>query len=358
MKNLWKLGLLVVGVLSLQIVGVKAATGDLYAVDVMVDVADVNAAKAREKAMVAANRQAFISVLKKITSNEGISCLSALNDNQILNFVQEVSVISEKASSVRYIAELKVKFNEKVLKQYLAEKDIVFAEETGFRVLVVPVFRNFYADPPQLWEEGNLWRLAWEKAQNSGSSVEFITPEASGANYEMISAAKALELDASTMDWLARSYKADEVYVLDAAYDGIDGLQVKIYAATGKGGLEQTVKIPGNKGEQLMNDAVSNIKTLVAERIKRSNLAENQTRSEIMVLYEYRKMADWLQLQKELKQTPYIKEIREEAMGSNKVQFRLQFLGSPQRLEQILSSRRIYLQAYDGFYTIDKKQGI
>ena len=45
----------------------------LYDVDVLVDVVDKNAAQAREKALVAANRQGLINLLKKITTNDRIS---------------------------------------------------------------------------------------------------------------------------------------------------------------------------------------------------------------------------------------------------------------------------------------------
>lgn len=329
---------------------------DLFAVDVMVDVSDVNAAKAREKAMTAANRQAFISVLKKLTSPDAVRQLQQLNDNQILNFIKEVSVVSEKASNVRYIAELKVKFNEEILKKYLNEKNIPFTEEAGFRVVVVPIFHEFPSDPPQLWEASNLWRQAWEKKQGSGSGiVDFISAEATGANYEMLSAAKALEMDAPTLDWLGRTYKADEVYVLDAVYDGIDGLKVKMYAVSGRGGVERTIRVPGNKGEKLFADAVDQAKSVIGEQIKNSNLAESQQKSQIMVLFEFNKISQWLQLQKELKQTPYIKEIREDAIGLGKVQFQMLFTGSPQRLEQMLAGRQIFLHQYDGFYTITKK---
>lgn len=115
---------------------------DLYAVEVLADVTDVNASVAPEKAMAAANRQAFELVLKKITTPEHVAQIMTLNDNQILNFIKEVSVLSEKSSNVRYIAELRVKLNEAVVKRYMSEKQIPFMVDKAANVLVIPVYRQ------------------------------------------------------------------------------------------------------------------------------------------------------------------------------------------------------------------------
>ena len=75
-----------------------------YNAEITVDVTAENASVAREKAMTEANRQAYTAVAKRVTTADGVRRLNELNDAQILNFIKEVSIISEKASNVRYIA--------------------------------------------------------------------------------------------------------------------------------------------------------------------------------------------------------------------------------------------------------------
>lgn len=43
-----------------------------------------------------ANRQALMLVAGRLTTKEGASVLNHLNDNQVLNFIKEVTVESEK----------------------------------------------------------------------------------------------------------------------------------------------------------------------------------------------------------------------------------------------------------------------
>ena len=326
----------------------------IYETDVVVDVVDRDAAKAREKAMVAANRQALINLLKKITTADGVAQVSELNDNQILNFVKEVSIVSEKVSDVRYMAELKVSFNEDILRQYLTEKGIPFTENGGFRALVIPLFHDAISGKVLLWEPENIWRKAW--ADNLGVSglVEYQVVEPTGANQEMLNSGNVLEFDGATLEWLARNYKADEVYILDAMYIS-EGVQVKIFAPSGHGGIEQTVNVSGIPSEAILADAVAKIKGVISDRIKRYNLEENTQRYEMMVLYEYNSVADWLRLLKELRKAPYVKSVKEDAIGAGKVQFRMEYVGNLSRLEQVLGSRGLSLQAYDGFYVIAKK---
>ena len=64
------------------------AASDLYSVTVSVDVTDSDSSKAREKAMVEANRAAFLQVIKKLSSNEAVNKLSNMTNNEILNFIK------------------------------------------------------------------------------------------------------------------------------------------------------------------------------------------------------------------------------------------------------------------------------
>ena len=135
--------------LSLFAFSAQAQTSP-YSVEVKVDVTDVNAAQAREKAMRSAYRQAFETVLKKLVSAQDAAMLSAMTDDQMVNFIQEVGIVSEKASDVRYIATLQVTINKAVLNAYLREKEIQTAVADKSKIVIIPIYREFEADRPLL----------------------------------------------------------------------------------------------------------------------------------------------------------------------------------------------------------------
>jgi len=329
----------------------KAFADSLYDVDVLVDVVDKNAAQAREKAFIAANRQGLINLLKKITTEDGVHQVAELNDNQIQNFVKDISIVSEKVSDIRYVAELKVRFNGSVLRKYLREKNIVFTEEGGFKVLILPLLQN---NGQILWNESeNIWREAWNNTVASDGLVEFIVADGSDISPEMLNVGKVLEFDALTLEQLAQIYKADELYIVYASPD-VNGVQVKIFAPSGKGGIEQTILIDGDASLDNLKISAQKVKDIISERIKKYNLEEDNKQYEMLVLYQSNNLENWLNLQKKLRDMPYVKSIKEDAMGAGRVQFRIRYVGNFERFEQLLYSRGLRLLPYDGFYVISK----
>lgn len=95
-----------------------------YSADVTVDVTADNASAARELAMRRANRQAVSAIAANFTTREGVTVLNKLTDDQLLNFIRETTVLEEKTSNVRYLAKLRITANDKILRQYLQEKNV------------------------------------------------------------------------------------------------------------------------------------------------------------------------------------------------------------------------------------------
>ena len=172
-------------------------------------------------------------------------------------------------------------------------------------------------------------------------------------NSEAVNAGKVLEFDALLLEQLAHTYKADELYIVYAS-SAASGLQVKIFAPSGRGGIEQTIAVDGDGSVTNMDNAVSKVKEIISGRIKKYNLEEDNKQYEMLVLYQYPDLKNWLQLKKDLRDAPYVKSVKEDAIGGGRVQFRIKYVGSFNRLEQVLYSRSLRLMPYDGFYVISK----
>jgi len=322
----------------------------LYDADISVDVTAATASAARELAMNEANRQAVMTVANRLTTAEGASVLSHLNNNQLLNFIKEVTVGEEKVSDVRYIANLKITINGEILKAYLSEKNapVAMVEET--KIIVVPTFREFATDTPLLWEDANLWRQAWENAPLNSGPVKISALENSYA--EEMTAAQALQMNGMAFDRIAEAGKTRHIYIADAVYDGIDGLDVTLYAY--ENGAQDTVKIPGARGEQLFADAVQKVKETLLSKIQQQNRNFNQSVSEITVLFAFNSLRDWVNIQQTLKETAGVDDIIVDALGTGKVQFKLRFTGGEDRLLQNLRDKHVNLKPYDSFYNLER----
>jgi len=328
------------------------AADERFAVDVNVDVTDNNASLARERAMNEANRAAIVEVAKRITTAEGAIRLGAMTDEQLINFIKEVSVNSEKSSNIRYIASLRVVLNENMLRQYMEERQIPLLADNDNRILVIPVFREYENDKPLLWEAGNLWRLAWENSPHN-NSIKFIPLAASGTNYMLIDANKAVAADGEALNKLMIVNGADDVYVLDAVYDGIDGL---IIQATSYKGNRQTIKVAGDRssGIELFKNAVDDVKAQLEQQYHQQNLQENNKENTQTVLFNFNTLSEWIRTEQLLRKLPGVQNIETQAMGTNKIQFNLIFNGSFDKLLYALREKS-YTLTDNGNYAVLEK---
>lgn len=347
--------LFVISFVVLAFVGNVRADDSVYTVDVNVDVTDANASKAREKAMLAANRKAFETVVRKLTTSQGASALLGMSDNQIVNFIKEVSVVSEKSSNVRYIADLKVTVSEQILNAYMNEKEINSVVATASKIVVIPVFRKFPSDKPLLWEENNPWRQAWEAAAPRNSLVKITSLPLNDVSMAEINAEKALAFDLSALQEIALNNNANDVYVADAVYDGIDGVKIRLFSIKSNN-AEETVSVPGdrNQSADLFAQAISEVSSVIENKVKAADIAENRMINSIEVVFSFRNISEWVRVENQLKNIAYIRRLQVEAMGAGKVQFKLEFAGSDDKIWSALRSKGFNLKDYGDFYLLEK----
>ena len=328
------------------------AEDERFVVDINVDVTDVNASAAREKAMAEANKAAILAVTKRISTADGVARMSALNENQLVNFVKEVSVIEEKSSPVRYIAHLRIVLHEDMLKQYMKERDIPLLLAGSGKILVIPVFREFSSDKPQLWESTNLWKQAWDAAENS-SAVSIVPLAANAFNYSAVDAEKALALDGEALSKVIRAENAADAYVLDAAYDGIEGLIVR---AVSYGGDSRTIRVAGSRssGAKLFADAVDAVKKQLEDHISAQTISENSLENSMTVLYSFGRLPEWVAAERALSNTPSINNVTLQAFANNKVQLKLTYVGTEARLIKLLNSQGYTLHNRGSWYALEK----
>ena len=330
------------------------AQNSIYTVNVNVDVTDVNAAAAREKAMSSAYRQAFDTVVRKLTTAQDAAKLSAMTDAQIVNFIKEISVVSEKSSNVRYIADLQVTLNEQILKAYLQEKEIQTAVADKSKIVIIPIFREFESDAPMLWESQNLWLAAWQQKPARESLVEIVALPDTPVSKAEITAEQAQTYDTAALQEVALNNNANDVYVADAVFDGIEGLKITLTSLKSTQAAD-VIRIPGDRkmAAQLLAHGVDEVSKRIEGKIKTANIAQSKMQSTISAIYNYNKLSDWVNVEKQLKSIPYVRKVQVDAMGAGKVQMKIDFVGSDERIWAALRNKGFNLKQFDNFYLLE-----
>lgn len=327
------------------------AAEERYSIEVNVDVTDENASVAQEKAMNEANRAAIIAVAQKLTTQEGVNKFVSMTNEQLVNFIKEVSLIEEKRSPIRYMASLKVVLNEDVLKQYMKERNIPLVTQ-GEKIIIIPIFREFSSDSPMLWENANLWKQAWD-TQDSNGVIRLVSIPTSGTNYSIMDGNKALRMDGEALDKLMRLNGADDVYVLDATYNGIEGLNIKAMSFNGDM-FTTTVDGPRSSEQELFNKAATQVQNELQNRLAKKSIDETTNENVIVLLYEYNQLTDWVNTKNHLKTINQITNIQVQAIGNGKIQLKLTYAGNFEKLVNALRNLSYRLIEQNNYFTLSQ----
>ncbi len=348
MNRLYWRGLLAALIVVLTVV--PASADERFAVEVAVDVTDQNASAARERAMSEANRAAIVAVAKRISTAEGAAKLAEMTDDQLINFIKEVSVIDEKSSSIRYIANLRVVLNEDMLREYMTQRGIPLLLGGHTRVLVVPLLRDMPGTAPLLWESTNRWREAWG-ALSQGAAAQFVLLPANATNFALTEVSRLEAMDGEMLDKLMRFNRADDVYVLTAEPDGNGGMEVLAMSYSGD---NRVIRVAGNSEEpdQIFAAAAEQTAAAIEGRVKQQNLREAEQEAQATVLYEFSGLRQWVEAEKVLKSIPYVKSIDVQAMGTHKAQFKLIFAGSTSKLLSALAAKGYGLEENGNYFRL------
>lgn len=298
-----------------------------FAVTVPVDVEAEDSVAAKEKAMLQAQREAFLEVAGKLTSEENVQTLAQLEDDKILRFVQSVSVVDEKSGGNKYVADLIVQINENLLKDYMAENEMIKSEAQ--KLLVIPIFKSSPHGYPLLWEGDNVWRQSWRsKGLIKFGMMQIQTVGEHFRNINDLNAQNALYMGKSLYEQISDLSGSDKVYVIYA--EVMENLDLKI-----------TLKNEKNKTEEyftVYNDGESNVfdKAIEKSVMSISNMereAKNNDKGDISqgvvnAVYVYQNMKDWLIKSKLLSELAQVEGIDTKSFGGGKVNFSIRYTGS------------------------------
>lgn len=296
-----------------------------YKVTVPVDVEAENSVVAKDKAMLQAQREAFLQIAGQLTSEENVQKLGELSDDAILHFVEAVSVADEKAGGTKYIANLTVQINEQLLKDYMAENEMI--ETEGAEMVVIPVFKPSAETYPVLWEDNNVWLKSWR----SKGLIKFGTMQMRTLtdNYRQIndfSAQNALYMGADLYTDISQRSGSDKVYVVFA--DTMSNGDLKVTIKNEKTKTEDSFTIY-NDGQGDIFDKAIEKSVMFISNMERTIKNTDQTVSvnSLNAVYGYQNMKDWLVKSKAIADLEQVEGIETKSFGGGKVNFSVRYTG-------------------------------
>lgn len=332
---------------------------DPYAVlGVPVDVTAASAQAARNEALDQGQKKAFEMLLRRLTVSADHARLPEIASSQIVNYVRDFSV-DEKSSSVRYVAQMDVRFRSAEVRRLLRNYSIPFAETVSKPVLVVPIYE---ADGETvLWEDPNPWRAVWQKVNLAGGLMPMALPLGDLPDLSVLTASQAIDGEAERIISLAQRYGADNAVVatLSARDDAAAGGKVVEVLATRYGGADdnafhtETFRPSGDETEEMvMARARDWLRGAMANAWKEKNLIRFGQEAVVLVRVPIRSLSEWNDIRRRLDDIAIIYKRELLSLALDRAMVDIYFTGDAEQLRTALAQRDLGLDADSGQWVL------
>lgn len=332
---------------------VAAQAADAFVVSgIGVDVRAGNAAAAREQALVEGEQQAFERLLARLVPAGQQGRLPKPSPADLDALVSDVGIEQEKASTVRYIATLSVRFKPEAVRGYLQTRGVPYAEARRNPVVVLPVYAE--GGSALLWNEPNPWRQVWARRRNEGL-VSFVVPLGELQDVTAVSAEQAISGDAQALSAIGRRYGTADVLVAEAAARQAPGAALTIRLRASGPGVPvpdpASFSIPAREGETfeaLVARAVDEVVQAIGESYKNQNLLQFDRPASLAAVVPLAGLDDWLMVRGRLDRVPQVRSYRVVSLNRTGAALMLDFVGDQQQLQGALMRGGIDLAWVDG----------
>ena len=356
LKPLHLLAGMITGIFVLVSGGVttSAAAQDLYTVSgIHVDKSAGSATQAREAALASGQQVAFSRLISRLTLMTPSAASGLADKNTITNLVRDFGVTNEKTSSVRYIADMSVRFKADEVRQFLQNRNIPFAETEARKVLVLPVYSS--QGYTSLWDDPNPWRDAWNRVAGDSGLVPITLPVGDLADISTVSVEQAQSGDEAAIDKIGERYGAS-VAVVDATKSGqaID-VSVTRYDASGTPhvfGVHESIA-SGESANDALQRAAADVRTQLEDSWKQTNMIDYGAGGELMLFIPITGMDDWASIENRLENLPVIKVLRVVAMSRREVQIDVEFAGTNDQFRVALAQQNLNLKQIDQLWFVE-----
>lgn len=328
------------------------SVNDAFAVRAVdVDVTAANPQAAKDQAIAEGQRQAFRTLLERLTAPADHPRLPKVDGAQ---YVRDFTVDSERASSTRYIATLTVRFNPAAVRKLLQGAGIAYAEPRNRALVVVPAFKPA-TGRAVLWDDPNPWRATWT-ALGSGGLVPLVVPTGDLLDAQAMSVEQAMAGNTEAMQALGARWRSSDVLVVLAGLSASGKtLDVAVMASPGAPKPFDTVAYQLGEGETveaMMNRAARDIDRAIDTVFKQPNLLQFDRAATLSTLVPLAGLDDWLTVRERLGRVPQVRRWELVSLSKTEAAVILHIVGEQEQVRGALSNASLQLDWGDGYWVM------
>ncbi|MBQ8347472.1 MAG: DUF2066 domain-containing protein [Alphaproteobacteria bacterium] len=313
---------------------------------IQVDVTAGNAAAAREQAMQDGQKRALMVVMERITPSYVVDQLPELVPDDILNFVQDISVLNEKTSSVRYMATLEVRFNPDAVRELLRQNGLPYVRTSGKPLLILPVYKRSVSASPVLWAEDNAWLRAWVNRTTESYMVPLFVPMGELSDLQTVTVDQILNGDLAAAQALAKRYEAEGILIVELIRNGqtftVKGRAMDEMTASEIPNFSFSLPLTKNTATTFSR-AVKKVVEHLESVWKSEQMVQFNEAASLVALVPVSDLKQWEKIKGRLDRIPIISSYYMQAARAGVLQLTIFFAENLERLQKEMNKRMLSL---------------
>lgn len=311
------------------------------------DIHDTNLVQARNQALLLGQREAYQTLMQRITAQGDWGRIPKLDDSEIENIVLDVGIDQEKQAPGRLIATLSVRFKSEGVRKLLRGAGIAYAEWRGRPMAIIPVWQTeagfAFAEAP------NPWRDLWKTDALEGlvaltvPDVKLLDSYAKGetlanAGPDVLADLAGRLNTADVLVVVAAPGKSDTGQLkLDLTLNGYGALASGLSGQRGYGGDV------GETQEQMLLRAANELARGLDDEWKTGNLLQYDKQGTLMAMAPLSGFEEWLTLRDRLNRATAVRSFEIAALSRTEAALVLHYVGEQGQLESMLIQNGLVL---------------
>lgn len=317
---------------------------------VAVEVTSESAVAAREQAFANAQTRAFEKLAARLLTPDALRDFEVPEVEVIASMVENFEVEDEEVTPVRYRASYVFRFQADRVRHYMDTRGVSYTETRGDPLLVLPFMQRGAA--MQLWEEGNLWYAAWQRAPyRRDSLVPIDVPIGDLEDIQDIVGARAFTYEKDRLREMLARYGAGEAVLLVAAFnEGLtpahggeitaSPLTVYVYRTdSARPHFVTTLSVePGTdeKASDLMDRGVAAVSQFLRTDWKKQAAFAPGRQITVAARVRYSDMREWVTIRELLKGLSGVESVGLRGLDAREAQVEISYRGNIRQLAGVL----------------------
>lgn len=311
------------------------AVGSLFVVrGVQVEATGESGVKACEAAYSQGNPEAWRRLVQRIVPQSDWDRVPDPGPEGLTAFISGYEVSGERRSTTKCIANMTYLFRGDLVKKFLREAGIAYADRRGPSSVVLALYET--PEGTRLWGDDNLWLNAFRVVKLENELIPVDAPYGDDGDKAAIPPGTSMGTDWVTYKTIADKYGMKGVLVARASY--ANG-QVDVHATlvTENDVREFTASGKGDDERGALADAVRNLGFAMGESWKEGAAIDNSISAALSVWAPYNSLAERRTIEERLRKIQNILEVSVSRVTTTGMSIYLRYRGRNDQFEKALA---------------------